>query len=115
MIIESLKEVQTGYKEIQQFSFDFRPVMFHKNVIRYFLPMRHVFIHTPALFSHKRKTCTNKFDFLLFSDADGRLSVIYFCESFQAFIPFKMETTINCLKQGDMRSCSAFSQNKTKV
>ena len=78
MIIESLKEVQTGYKEIQQFSFDFRPVMFHKNVIRYFLPMRHVFIHTPALFSHKRKTCTNKFDFLLPPGPDGRLSVIYF-------------------------------------
>ena len=89
--------------------------MLRKNLARCFLLLRHVFNYTHALFSHKRKTCTNKFDFLLFSDADGRLSVIYFCESFEAFIPFKMETTINCLKQGDMRSCSAFSQNKTKV
>ena len=114
MIIESLKEVQTGYKEIQQFSFDFRPVMFHKNVIRYFLPMRHVFIHTPALFSHKRKTCTNKFDFLLPPDPDGRLSVIYFCESFEVFI--QLETTRNCLKpglkQGDMGSSYCSYQNQ---
>ena len=43
----------------------------------------------------------------LLSDPDGRLSFIYFVES--------LETTINCLKQGDMGSCSAFSQNKSKV
>ena len=73
--------------------------------------MRHVFIY--ALFSHKRKTCTNKFDFLLLSDAIGRPSVIYFLELFEVFI--QLETTINCLKQGDMGSCSAFSQNKSKV
>ena len=41
--------------------------MFRENVVRYFLLMRHVFTYTPALFSHKRKTCTNKFDFLLLS------------------------------------------------
>ena len=114
MIIESLKEVQTGYKEIQQFSFDFRPVMFHKNLIRYFLLMRHVFIHTPALFSHKRKTCTNKFDFLLPPEPDGQLSVIYFFDSFKVFI--QLETTRNCLKQGqkqgDMRSSYCSYQNQ---
>ena len=56
------------------------------------------FTYTPALLSHKRKTCTNKFDFLLPPDPDGRLSVIYFFESFEVFI--QLETTINCLKPG---------------
>ena len=41
--------------------------MFRENVVKYFLLMRQVFTSTPALFSHKRKTCTNKFDFLLLS------------------------------------------------
>ena len=41
--------------------------MFRENVVRYFLLMRHVFTSTPALFSHKLKTCTNKFDFLSLS------------------------------------------------
>ena len=72
--------------------------MFRENVVRYFLLMRHVFTSTPALFSHKRKTYTNKFDFLLLSIPDGRLGVIYFFESFEVFI--QLETTRNCLKPG---------------
>ena len=39
MIIDIPKEVQTGYKEIQQFSllnFGFRPAMLRKNLARYF-------------------------------------------------------------------------------
>ena len=87
--------------------------MLRKNLARYFLLMRHVFTYTPALFSHKRKTCTNKFYFLL-SDPDGRLSVIYFFESFEVFT--QLETTINCLKpgqkQGDMGSSHCPYQNK---
>ena len=67
--------------------------MFRENVVRYFLLMRHVFTSTPALFSHKRKTYTNKFDFLLLSIPDGRLGVIYFFESFEVFI--QLETTRN--------------------
>ena len=87
--------------------------MLRKNLVSY-LFMRHVFIYTTTLFSRKRKTYTNKFDFFfLLSDPDGRLSFIYFVESFEVFI--QLETTINCLKQGDMRSCSTFSQNKSKV
>ena len=76
--------------------------------------MRHVFTYTPAFLSHKRKTCTNKFDFLLPPDPDGRLSVIYFFESFEVFI--QSETTINCLKpglkQGDMGSSYCSYQNQ---
>ena len=87
--------------------------MLRKNLARYFLLMRHVFTYTPALFSHKRKTCTNKFYFLL-SDPDGRLSVIYFFESFEVFI--QLETTRNCLKpglkQGDMGSSYCSYQNQ---
>ena len=87
--------------------------MLRKNLVGYFLLMRHVFTYTPALFSHKRKTCTNKFYFLL-SDPDGRLSVIYFFESFEVFI--QSETTINCLKpglkQGDMGSSYCPYQNQ---
>ena len=67
-------------------TFDFRPAMLRKNLARYSLLLRHVFTYTPALFSHKRKTCTNKFDFLLPSGPDGRLCVIYFFESFEVFI-----------------------------
>ena len=88
--------------------------MFHENVVRYFLLMRHVFTSTPALFSHKRKTCTNKFDFLLPPEPDGRLSVIYFFDSFEVFI--QLETTRNCLnqgqKQGYMRSSYCSYQNQ---
>ena len=72
--------------------------MLRKNLARCFLLLRHVFNYTHALFSHKRKTCTNKFDFLLPPDPDGRLSVIYFFESFEVFI--QLETTRNCLKPG---------------
>ena len=76
--------------------------------------MRHVFTYTPAFLSHKRKTCTNKFDFLLPPDPDGRFSVIYFFESFEVFI--QSETTINCLKpglkQGDMGSSYCSYQNQ---
>ena len=89
-----------------------------KNLARCCLLLRHVFTFTPALFSHKRKTCTNKFSFLLPPDPDGRLSVIYFFESFEVFIQF--ETTRNCLKQGqkqgqkqgDMRSSYCSYQNQ---
>ena len=95
-------------------TFDFRPAMFRENVVRYFLLMRHVFTSTPALFSHKRKTYTNKFDFLLLSIPDGRLGVIYFFESFEVFI--QLETTRNCLKpglkQGDMGSSYCSYQNQ---
>ena len=77
--------------------------------------MRHVFNYTPALFSHKRKTCINKFDFLSLSDPDGRLRVICFFYSFKVFIPFQLETTINCLNQEDLEHSFAFSQNETKV
>ena len=88
--------------------------MLRKNLVGYFLLMRHVFTYTPALFSHKRKTCTNKFDFLLLSIPDGRLGVIYFFESFEVFI--QLETTRNCLKpglkQGDMGSFYCSYQNK---
>ena len=58
--------------------------MLRKNLARCSLLLRHVFTYTPALISHKRKACTNKFDFLLPPDPDGRLSVIYFCESFES-------------------------------
>ena len=85
-----------------------------KNLARCCLLLRHVFTYTPALFSHKRKTCTNKFDFLLPPDPDGRLSVIYFFESFEVFI--QLETTRNCLKpglkQGDMGSSYCSYQNQ---
>ena len=77
--------------------------------------MRHVFNYTPALFSHKRKTCINKFDFLSLSDPDGRLSVLCFFYSFKFFIPFQLETTINGLNQEDLGHSFAFSQNETKV
>ena len=77
--------------------------------------MRHVFNYTPALFSHKRKTCIKKLDFLLLSDPDGRLSVLCFFYSFKVFIPFQLETTINCLNQEDLGHSFAFSQNETKV
>ena len=95
-------------------TFDFRPAMLCKNLARYFLLLRHVFTYTPALFSPKRKTCTNEFDFLLLSDPDRWLSVRYFVESFEVFI--QLETTINCLKpglkQGDMRSSYCSYQNQ---
>ena len=78
--------------------FDFRPAMLRKNLARYFLLMRHVFTYTPALFSHKHKTWTNKFDFLSLPDLDRWLSVIYFFESFEVFT--QVETIINCLKPG---------------
>ena len=95
-------------------TFDFRLAMLRKNLVRYFLLMRHVFTYTPALFSHKRKTCKNKFDFLSLPDLDGGFSVIYFFESFEVFTQFK--TTINCLKpglkQGDMGSSYCPYQNQ---
>ena len=72
--------------------------MLRKNLVSYFLLMRHVLIYTPALFSHNRRACINKFDFLLLSDPYGWLSDIYFLKSFQVFILFRLETTINCLK-----------------
>ena len=78
MIIDIPKEVQTGYKEIQQFSllnFGFRPAMLRKNSVRYFLSMRHFSAYTPALFSQKRKTCTNTFYFLLLPDPNRRQGV----------------------------------------
>ena len=50
--------------------------MLRKNVARYFLPVRHVFTYTPALFSYKSKTCKEKSDFLSLPDLDGGLSVI---------------------------------------
>ena len=95
--------------------FDFRPAMLRKNLARYFLLMRHVFTYTPALFSHKHKTWTNKFYFLSLPDVDGWLSVIYFFESFEVFT--QVETIIiNCLKsgqkQGDMGSSHCPYQNK---
>ena len=95
--------------------FDFRPAMLRKNLARYFLLMRHVFTYTPALFSHKHKTWTNKFDFLSLPDLDGWLIVIYFFESFEVFT--QVETIIiNCLKpgqkQGDMGSSHCSYQNK---
>ena len=77
--------------------------------------MRHVFNYTPALFSHKRKTCIKKLDFLSLSDPDGRLRVLCFFYSFKVFIPFQLETTINCLNQEDLVHSFAFSQNETKV
>ena len=95
-------------------TFDFRPAMLRKNLAWCSLLLRHVFTYTPALISHKRKACTNKFDFLLPPDPDGRLSVIYFFESFEVFI--QSETTINCLKpglkQGDMGSSYCSYQNQ---
>ena len=95
-------------------TFDFRPALLRKNLAQCSLLLRHVFTYTPALFSHKRKACTNKFDFLSPPDPDGRLSVIYFCESFEVFI--QLETTRNCLKpglkQGDMGSFYCSYQNK---
>ena len=88
--------------------------MLRKNLARYFLLIRHVFTYTPALFSHKHKTCTNKFDFLSLPDLYGWLSVIYFFESFEVFT--QLETTIKCLKpdqkQGDMGSSHCPYQNK---
>ena len=95
--------------------FDFRPAVLRKNLARYFLLMRHVFTYTPALFSHKHKTWTNKFDFLSLPDLDGWLIVIYFFESFEVFT--QVETIIiNCLKpgqkQGDMGSSHCPYQNK---
>ena len=77
--------------------------------------MRHVFNYTPALFSHKRKTCITKFDFLSLCDPEGRLGVICFFYSFKVFITFQLETTINCLNQEDLGYSFAFSQNETKV
>ena len=118
MIIDIPKEVQAGYEEIQPFSF-FRNFWLQasyacKNLARYFLLLRHVFTYTPALFSPKRKTCRNEFDFLLLSDPDRWLSVSYFIESFEVFI--QLETTINCLKpglkQGDTRSSYCSYQNQ---
>ena len=88
--------------------------MLRKNLARCCLLLRHVFTYTPALFSHKRKTCTNNLDFILPPDPDGRLSVIYFFESFEVFI--QLETTRNCLKpglkQGDMGSSYCSYQNQ---
>ena len=77
--------------------------------------MRHVFNYTPALFSHKRKTYINKFDFLSLSDPDGRLSVFCLFYSFKVFSPFQLETTTNCLNQEDLGHSLAFSQNETKA
>ena len=77
--------------------------------------MRHVFNYTPALFSHKRKTCIKKFDFFSLSDPDRRLSVLCFFYSFKVFIPFQLETTISCLNQEDLEHPFSFSQNETKV
>ena len=77
--------------------------------------MRHVINYTPALFSHKRKTCITKFDFLSLCDPEGRLRVICFFYSFKVFITFQLETTINCLNQEDLGYSFAFSQNETKV
>ena len=88
--------------------------MLRKNLARCCLLLRHVFTYTPVLFSHKRKTCTNNLDFILPPDPDGRLSVIYFFESFEVFI--QLETTRNCLKpglkQGDMGSSYCSYQNQ---
>ena len=70
-----------------------------------------LFIPLHSSVANVRRIQTNLI--FLISDADGRLSFIYFVESFEVFI--QLETTINCLKQGDMGSCSAFSQNKSKV
>ena len=85
-----------------------------KNLARCCLLLRHVFTYTPAFLSHKRKTCKNKFDFLLPPDPDGRLSFIYFFDSFEVFI--QLETTRNCLKpgqkQGDMGSSYCSYQNQ---
>ena len=95
-------------------TFDFRPAMLRNNLARYFLLLKHVFTYTPVLFSHKHKTWTNKFDFLSLPDLYGRLSVIYFFESFEVFT--QLETTINCLKPGqkqrDMRSSYCPYQNQ---
>ena len=49
--------------------------MLRKNLAGYFLLMRHVCTYTPALFSQKRKTCTNTFYFLLLPDPHRRLGV----------------------------------------
>ena len=85
--------------------------MLRKNLVRYFLLRRHVFIYTTTV-TNVRRIQRNSIFFLL-SDPDGRLSFIYFVESFEVFI--QSETTRNCrLKQGDMGSCSALSQNKSK-
>ena len=70
-----------------------------------------LFIPLHSSVANVRRIQTNLI--FLLSDPDGRLSFIYFFESFEVFI--QLETTINCLKQGDMGSCSAFSQNKSKV
>ena len=47
-------------------TFDFRQAMLCKNLVRYFLLRRYVFIYTTTPFSHKRKTYTKKFDFFTF-------------------------------------------------
>ena len=70
-----------------------------------------LFISLHSSVANVRRIQTNLI--FLLSDPDGRLSFIYFVESFEVFI--QLETTINCLKQGDMGSCSTFSQNKSKV
>ena len=116
MIIDIPKKYRQVPRRSSNFlslTFDFRLAMLRKSLVRYFLLRRHVFIYTTALFSHKRKTYTKKLDFFLLSDPDGRLSFICFVVSFEVFI--QAETTRNCLKQGDMGSFSAFSQNKSKV
>ena len=73
-----------------------------------------MFLLIPLTSSVTNVACTNKFDFLLPPDPDGRLSVIYFFESFEVFI--QLETTRNCLKpglkQGDMGSSYCSYQNQ---
>ena len=108
------RQVTRRSSDFLSLTLDFRQAMFCKNLARYFLLLRHVFTYTPVLFSHKHKTCTNKFDFLSLPDLYGRLSVIYFFESFEVFT--QLETTINCLKPGqkqrDMRSSYCPYQNQ---
>ena len=108
------RQVTRRSSDFLSLTLDFRQAMFCKNLARYFLLLRHVFTYTPALFSHKHKTWTNKFDFLSLPDLDGWLSVIYFFESFEVFT--QLETTIKCLKpdqkQGDMGSSHCPYQNK---
>ena len=84
--------------------------MLRENSVRYFLLMRLI-----AIYISLHSSVTKKYDFLLLSDPNGWLSVIYFFYSYEVFIPFQLETTINCLKQGDLGYSFAFSQNEAKV
>ena len=69
-----------------------------------------LFIPLHSSVANVRRIQTNLI--FLLSDPDGRLSFIYFVESFEVFI--QLETTINCLKQETWGVVLLFLKTKAK-